>query len=178
MTFHHVTGFPAFSAQIHQFITVAASSDLSVCQSQSIRSNSHLCKQVHCEAWPRDEPANSPLHLALSYSIRPMCLSLEVKHQSPISSPRLTRLIASTLDIRTAGKWTGSTSLVSGEDPLSPNCHFSAQTLLMLNKCTTSNNNSIIPCDFHKAETSVYVRSSLLVILLTVFCLLIQPCLN
>lgn len=86
--------------------------------------------QTHCggkttvrhEAKPRDEPANCPDHLALSYSIRPVCLSLGVKHQSPISSPPLTRLIGSTLDTRTAGERTGSTSLLSGEDLLSLNC--------------------------------------------------------
>lgn len=46
LTSHHMTGFPAFSAQSNQFITVGASSDLSALQSQSTQSNSRLCKHT------------------------------------------------------------------------------------------------------------------------------------
>lgn len=90
---------------------------------------------VRHEAKPLDEPANSPVHLALSYSIRPVCLRLEVKHQSPISSPRLTRLIGSPLYTRTAGEWTGSRSPLSGKDLLSLIC----QLFRSLEKLTVFN---------------------------------------
>lgn len=49
LTSHHITGFPAFSAQSNQFITAGASTDLSVLQSQSTQSNSHLCKHTAAE---------------------------------------------------------------------------------------------------------------------------------
>ena len=44
LTSHHIAGFHAFSAPNNRFITVGASSDLSVLQSQSTQSNSHSRK--------------------------------------------------------------------------------------------------------------------------------------
>lgn len=128
LTSHHITGFPAFSAQRNQFIT--RRKQWHICASEPEYTVKQPSLQTHCggkttvrhEAKPQDEPAKSLVRLALSYSIGPTCLSLEVKHQSPISSPRLTRLIGSTLDTRTARERTGGVSLLSGEDLLSPNC--------------------------------------------------------